>query len=304
MTVTLNAGTFTDTKDSSGATAQTSDPVPPCAQAPQIPFVTGVSNTIWYKFAPSTSGTITDVDTIGTSYDSVLSIWTGSAGTLTEFACNDDINPGILTQSQLTNLGVTAGTTYYIMVSSFGPADPNPVALGGKTVFNFQFTSSSTTTPSITSLTPNSGPVGTSVTIAGTNFGATQGTSTVTFSGTAATPTSWSASSIVVPVPAGATTGNVIVTVGGVASNGVVFTVTSSDDRDRWRQHRQFDDFGAEHRLRGNGGHHLWNYLAGNNLRGSQRPSDQWCNGNRAARDQRGRAGCSERDGISDSGGT
>jgi hypothetical protein len=83
--------------------------------------------------------------------------------------------------------------------------------------------------PSITSLTPNSGAVGTSVTIAGANFGATQGTtSTVTFNGTAATPTSWSTSSIAVPVPAGATTGNVVVTVGGAASNGMTFTVTSS----------------------------------------------------------------------------
>jgi len=81
---------------------------------------------------------------------------------------------------------------------------------------------------SITSLNPTSGLVGTSVTITGANFGATQGTSTVTFNGTTATPTSWSATSIVVPVPAGATTGNVVVTVGGVASNGVSFTVTVS----------------------------------------------------------------------------
>src|SRR5439155_1096143 len=79
--------------------------------------------------------------------------------------------------------------------------------------------------PSITSLNPTSGLVGTSVTIAGANFGATQGTSTVTFNGTAAAPTSWSATSIVVPVPAGATTGNVVITVGGVASNAVSFTV-------------------------------------------------------------------------------
>ena len=71
-------------------------------------------------------------------------------------------------------------------------------------------------TPNIVSLGPASGPVGTSVTITGTNFGTTQGTSTVTFNGTAATPTSWSATSIVVPVPSGATTGNVVVTVGGV----------------------------------------------------------------------------------------
>src|SRR5947209_1310473 len=80
--------------------------------------------------------------------------------------------------------------------------------------------------PTIASLSPTSGPVGTSVTITGTNFGATQGTSTVTFNGTAATPTSWSGTSIVVPVPAGATTGNIVVTVGGGPSNGVAFTVT------------------------------------------------------------------------------
>ncbi len=81
--------------------------------------------------------------------------------------------------------------------------------------------------PSITSLNPTSGVAGTSVTITGTYFGATQGASTVKFNGTAAAPTSWSATSIVVPVPAGATTGNVVVTVGGVASNGVNFAMTA-----------------------------------------------------------------------------
>jgi IPT/TIG domain len=81
--------------------------------------------------------------------------------------------------------------------------------------------------PSITSLSQTSGAVGTAVTITGTNFGTTQGTSTVTFNGTAGTPTSWSATSIAVPVPTGATTGNVVVTVGGVASGGVNFIVTT-----------------------------------------------------------------------------
>src|SRR5207247_529900 len=79
--------------------------------------------------------------------------------------------------------------------------------------------------PSISSLSPSSGAVGASVTIAGGNFGSTQGTSAVTFNGTVATPASWSATSIVAPVPAGATTGNVVVTVSGVASAGVSFTV-------------------------------------------------------------------------------
>lgn len=84
------------------------------------------------------------------------------------------------------------------------------------------------TTPSITSLSPTSGPVGTAVAITGANFGSTQGSSTVTFNGTVASPTSWSDASIVAPVPAGATTGNVVVTVNGVASNGVSFTVRSA----------------------------------------------------------------------------
>ena len=81
--------------------------------------------------------------------------------------------------------------------------------------------------PGISSLSPNSGAVGTSVTITGTNFGSSQGTSSLTFNGVAGTPTSWSSTAIVVPVPTGATTGNVTVIVGGVASNGVNFTVTS-----------------------------------------------------------------------------
>lgn len=81
--------------------------------------------------------------------------------------------------------------------------------------------------PSISSLSPTSGPVGTPVTITGANFGATQGnTSTVAFNGIAATVSSWSATSIVVTVPSTATTGKVIATVGGMGSNGVVFTVT------------------------------------------------------------------------------
>jgi RHS repeat-associated protein len=79
--------------------------------------------------------------------------------------------------------------------------------------------------PVITSLSPTSGTVTTSVTITGASFGSTQGSSTVTFNGTTGTPTSWSDTSIVVPVPSGSSTGNVLVTAGGVASNEANFTV-------------------------------------------------------------------------------
>jgi len=64
----------------------------------------------------------------------------------------------------------------------------------------------------------------------GTNFGPTVGTrsSGVSFNGVVGRTTSWSDTQIVVPVPQGATTGNVVVSVGGVSSNSVPFTVTST----------------------------------------------------------------------------
>jgi hypothetical protein len=82
-----------------------------------------------------------------------------------------------------------------------------------------------TVTPTIVSVSPLEGPVGAEVTIIGTGFGSNQGTSTVTFNGIIATPASWSRTEITVPVPTGATTGPLIVTVDGWPSNGITFTI-------------------------------------------------------------------------------
>jgi RHS repeat-associated protein len=85
--------------------------------------------------------------------------------------------------------------------------------------------------PSISGLSPSSGAIGTTVTISGSNFGATQGISTIAFNGTlvgSVCSTCWSATSIILTVPAGATTGNVVITVWGLSSNGVGFTVVSN----------------------------------------------------------------------------
>src|SRR3989440_694985 len=89
----------------------------------------------------------------------------------------------------------------------------------------FSGTSHAQSAPTISYTTPVNGPVGTSIKIVGNNFGSTQSSTTITFNGTSATPTSWSSTQIVAPVPSGATTGPIIVTVGSVASNHVNFTV-------------------------------------------------------------------------------
>jgi hypothetical protein len=131
--------------------------------------------------------------------------------------------------STITFNGVAAISTTWSATSIVVPvptgATTGPVIVTVQGAASNAVTFTITGAPSITSLSPTSGGVGQVVTITGTNFGATKGTSTVTFNGTAATPNTWSATSIKVPVPSGATSGNVVVTVNGVASNGIAFTV-------------------------------------------------------------------------------
>lgn len=99
----------------------------------------------------------------------------------------------------------------------------------GAAVAAFKPAAGGGTTPIITNLNPASGPVNSLVTIKGMNFGTAQLSSTVTFNGTAAAAPApaWSPTSITVNVPAiAAGNSTVVVTVGGLPSNGAAFTVT------------------------------------------------------------------------------
>ena len=162
---------------------------------------------------------------------SSLSQASGSVGTAITIA---GANFGAAQGTSTVTFNGTAGTPTSWSGTSIAVAVPTGATTGNVVVtaggvasngVNFTVTAAA---PSISSLSQASGSVGTAITIAGANFGAAQGTSTVTFNGTAGTPTSWSGTSIAVAVPTGATTGNVVVTVVGVASNGVNFTVTTA----------------------------------------------------------------------------
>ncbi len=162
------------------------------------PSITSLSPT---SGAEGTSVTITGAN-FGTSQGTRTVKFNGTTATPTSWSA--------------TSIGVpvpTGATTGNVVVHASG-VDSNG--------------SSFTVLPNITSLSPTSGAVGVSVTITGTTFGSSQGSSTVKFNGTTATPTSWSDTSIGVPVPTGATTGNVVVHASGVDSNGLVFSVLPS----------------------------------------------------------------------------
>jgi photosystem II stability/assembly factor-like uncharacterized protein len=124
--IVITGNTFNDTQNTTGATTEPNDPNPSTIAA--CPGA-GRNFSIWYRFTP-TSNVAVVVDTGGSSYDTVLSVWTGAAlGSLTAVACNDDglapAGPSIL------NLNLIANTTYHFMVTGFSSTD------AGTARFNF-----------------------------------------------------------------------------------------------------------------------------------------------------------------------
>lgn len=89
-------------------TTETAEHTPSCGNGSR-------SKRVAYQFTPTRSGTVT-MDTFGSDYNTILSVWTGSASAFTEVACNDD-DAGT-TQSRVS-FAATAGTTYTFLVTSF-----------------------------------------------------------------------------------------------------------------------------------------------------------------------------------------
>jgi len=123
---------YSDSINTSSATVDTlpNEPSPSCSPVPGA----GMYNSVWYTVSPAYNGTAV-IDTLGSNYDTILSVYTGACGALTEVpsGCNDDQNPNppYVLQSYLS-IPMTAGTTYYIMVSSVSIG-------GGDLTLNFNF---------------------------------------------------------------------------------------------------------------------------------------------------------------------
>jgi YD repeat-containing protein len=110
---------------------------------------------------------------------------------------------------------------------------PSTASSGNITITKYDATSAGAPftvegAPAVASLSPDNGPVDSTVTITGSGFGSTQSTSTVQFKNTQAFVNSWSDTSITAVVPAGASTGPVTVTVAGVSGPTSKFTLTNS----------------------------------------------------------------------------
>jgi hypothetical protein len=87
--------------------------------------VSTVGKGVWYKVTPATTGAY-QIDTCGSGFNTILSIYTipdcSDSSGWTLVACNDDHAAGVCTDamtSAIQNVGLVAGTTYYIRVQSF-----------------------------------------------------------------------------------------------------------------------------------------------------------------------------------------
>ncbi|MGE4620315.1 MAG: hypothetical protein AAEJ04_10965, partial [Planctomycetota bacterium] len=112
------AGVYSAAMDSTGASLG-ADPLPtvPCA------VMGAFDNDIWYSFTPDVTAVAEIHSCDATGWDTDIAVYEGDCAALTELACDGDAT--ILTgcqafYSHIQFLDVTAGTTYYIRVGSFG----------------------------------------------------------------------------------------------------------------------------------------------------------------------------------------
>lgn len=94
---------------------------------------------VWYQFIPAQNYANVRFSTIGSSYDTVISVWTGESQPTTELACNDDANtPEEQSRASQVSLTLTANTIYYVNVSSAYEETGNLIfkVIEGKVDFN------------------------------------------------------------------------------------------------------------------------------------------------------------------------
>ena len=103
------------TYSNSDATVSGTDPVPSCWTPDE---------TVWFTFTPTTGAVMISTNFAGSLSNTQVAVFAGSCGAFTELSCQEDLDAGLgITDVMLYVDGLSAGTTYYIMVDGFGGAD-------------------------------------------------------------------------------------------------------------------------------------------------------------------------------------
>jgi hypothetical protein len=192
-----NSSNFANSPGSQGFSGPiNTNAISPTATDDIIAFLEGIS---FSPFAPTFGPAGTVVTITGFTGATAIS-FNGATATFTEGP------PGTITAT------VPAGAT------------TGPISITTPSNGPIVTTTRFTVTPALTSFVPATGPVGTGVTITGTNF---TGATAVSFGGRAATFTVSNSGTVTTTVPFGASTGSITVTtLDGSATSAASFTVT------------------------------------------------------------------------------
>ncbi|MBZ0284022.1 MAG: DUF11 domain-containing protein [Anaerolineae bacterium] len=105
--IVVNALPFATTQDIFGSTNSPTEPLADCIYYPSQRY----ANTVWYRYAPTTTQPF-HISTVGSNYQTVIGVYTGTVGNLTQVRCE-------AISYQRLSMVLTGGTTYWIMVGNY-----------------------------------------------------------------------------------------------------------------------------------------------------------------------------------------
>jgi hypothetical protein len=88
--------------------------------------------TVWYSFTPAANGRVV-FDTLGSDYDTMLGVFSGTPANLSWITCADNDSSGM---NEQVAIEVTAGTTYYIEAGTSADSIDGQVGPGGTLSFH------------------------------------------------------------------------------------------------------------------------------------------------------------------------
>lgn len=147
--ITMTGSSVQVTGTNVAATKQAGEPNHAAANAPS-------GHSTWWKWTAPGSGSTT-IDTLGSNFDTVLAVYTGSGLTaLTAIASNDDTEPAGSGNPQrkrtsTVTFSAVSGTTYFIAVDGWGATPEDQFTYTGAITLQLTQANPTNTAPSITS---------------------------------------------------------------------------------------------------------------------------------------------------------
>ena len=89
------------------------DPLPPCQP--------NSGKSVWFSYTAPADGEVV-VNTCGSSFDTVLTVYTGSCRLLAAMACNDDYGPACAGTQASVRFTANAGATYLLLMGGYNGA--------------------------------------------------------------------------------------------------------------------------------------------------------------------------------------